>query len=156
MVSLVPSQSFRANYRATSLKLPIHAPQRELTGDIQGILHTILNLLLQLLRQARTYTDILVHGPGKMSAYFGLLTYFMVTKTEKLMVNYWSKILYFFSEKLMLFLLFLVEPTHSRFMGIVSSSTIRAERTSSSQQTGIVSILASRDHRLSRKCASNC
>lgn len=88
LVSLVPSQSFRANYRAASLKLPIHAPQRELTGDIQMILHTILNLLLRLLRQARVYTDILVHGPGKLSAYFGLMTYCMVTKTEKIMVTY--------------------------------------------------------------------
>lgn len=87
LVSLVPSQSFRANYRAASLKLPIHAPQRELSGEAQIILHTILNLLLRLLRPARAYTDILVHGPNKLSAYFSLMTYCMVTKAEKLMVS---------------------------------------------------------------------
>lgn len=87
LISLVPSQSFRANYRAASLKLPMHTNQRELGGDAQLILHTILNLLLHLLRPARAYTDILIHGPSKLSAYFGLMTYFMVSKTEKLMVN---------------------------------------------------------------------
>lgn len=64
----------------------MHASQRELSGDAQIILHTILNLLLHLLRPARIYTDILVHGPSKLSAYFGLMTYCMVTKAEKLMV----------------------------------------------------------------------
>lgn len=87
LVSLVPSQSFRANYRVASLKLPTHAPHRELSGEAQIILHTILNLLLRLLRPARAYTDILVHGPSKLSAYFVLMTYCMVSKTEKLMVS---------------------------------------------------------------------
>lgn len=87
LVSLVPSQSFRTNYRAASLKLQMHTPQRDLTEEAQLILHTILGLLLRLLRPARAYTDILVHGPSKLSAYFGLMTYCMVTKTEKLMVN---------------------------------------------------------------------
>lgn len=87
LVSLVPSQSFRTNYRAASLKLPIHTPHRDLSDEAQLVLHTILNLLLRLLRPARVYTDILVHGPNKLSAYFGLMTYCMVSKTEKLMVN---------------------------------------------------------------------
>lgn len=65
----------------------MHTSQRELGGDAQLILHTILNLLLHLLRPARAYTDILIHGPSKLSAYFGLMTYFMVSKTEKLMVR---------------------------------------------------------------------
>lgn len=86
LVSLVPSQSFRTNYRAASLKLQMHTPHRDLSEDAQVILHTILNLLLRLLRPARVYTDILVHGPSKLSAYFGLMTYCMVSKTEKLMV----------------------------------------------------------------------
>lgn len=65
----------------------MHTPQRELSGEAQIILHTILTLLLRLLRPARTYTEILVHGPNKLSAYFSLMTYCMVTKTEKLMVS---------------------------------------------------------------------
>lgn len=87
LVSLVPSQTFRANYRSTSLKLPLQAPQRELSGDAHIILHTILNLLLRLLRSARAFTEISVHGTGKLTAYFSLMTYCMVTKSEKVMVN---------------------------------------------------------------------
>lgn len=86
LVSLVPSQSFRTNYRAASLKLQVHTSHRDLSDEATLILHTILNLLLRLLRPARVYTDILVHGPSKLSAYFGLMTYCMVSKTEKLMV----------------------------------------------------------------------
>lgn len=93
LVSLVPSQSFRTNYRAASLKLQVHTSHRDLSDEATLILHTILNLLLRLLRPARVYTDILVHGPGKLSAYFGLMTYCMVSKTEKLMVRGKSHIL---------------------------------------------------------------
>lgn len=96
MVSLVSSQSFRTNYRAASLKLQMHTPHRDLTEEAQLILHTVLGLLLRLLRPARAYTDILVHGPNKLSAYFGLMTYCMVSKTEKLMVNL---ILYLFESE---------------------------------------------------------
>lgn len=86
LVSLVPSQSFRANYRTASLKLH-QAPQRELNGDAQIILHTILNLLLRLLRSARAFTEISVHGTNKLTAYFSLMTYCMCTKSEKIMVS---------------------------------------------------------------------
>lgn len=87
LVSLVPSQSFRANYRATSLKLPIQTAQRELSGDALMVLHTILNLLLRLIRPARSYTEISLHGTGKLTAYFSLMTYCMVSRTEKVMVR---------------------------------------------------------------------
>ncbi|XP_037912392.1 ubiquitin carboxyl-terminal hydrolase puf isoform X3 [Hermetia illucens] len=95
LVSLVPSQSFRANYRAHSLhKLPFNIPHRELNGDAQIILHTILNLLLRLLRSARAYTDIAVHGTAKLTSYFTLLTYCMVSKTEKLMLGPYMRVLW--------------------------------------------------------------
>uniref|UniRef100_A0A182MX29 ubiquitinyl hydrolase 1 n=1 Tax=Anopheles culicifacies TaxID=139723 RepID=A0A182MX29_9DIPT len=89
LVSLVPSQSFRNNYRATSHhKLSMHVFQhREISCEAQLILHTILNLLLLLLRSARNYTDINLHGTSKFTAYFNLLTYCLVSKTEKLMVG---------------------------------------------------------------------
>uniref|UniRef100_A0A182P423 ubiquitinyl hydrolase 1 n=1 Tax=Anopheles epiroticus TaxID=199890 RepID=A0A182P423_9DIPT len=89
LVSLVPSQSFRNNYRATSHhKLSMHVFQhREISCEAQLILHTILNMLLMLLRAARNYTDINVHGTSKFTAYFNLLTYCLVSKTEKLMVG---------------------------------------------------------------------
>ena len=93
LVSLVPSQSFRNNYRATSHhKLSMHVFQhREISCEAQLILHTILNMMLLLLRSARNYTDINVHGTSKFTAYFNLLTYCLVSKTEKLMVQYRSR-----------------------------------------------------------------
>ncbi|GAB0088688.1 ubiquitin carboxyl-terminal hydrolase 34 [Sergentomyia squamirostris] len=88
LVCLVPSQSFRANYRVSSHhKLMLHGQQKEFTGDAQIIAHNILNLLLRLLRQARNYTDISSHGTAKLTSYFTLMTYLMVSKTEKLMLG---------------------------------------------------------------------
>lgn len=87
LVSLVPSQSFRANYRTASLKLH-QAPQRELNSEAQIILHTILTLLLRLLRSARAFTEISVHGTNKLTSYFGLMTYCMCSKAEKIMVSF--------------------------------------------------------------------
>ncbi|XP_058454824.1 ubiquitin carboxyl-terminal hydrolase puf [Malaya genurostris] len=89
LVSLVPSQNFRTNFRATSHhKLTMHASQhREISCEAQLILHTILNLLLRLLRSARNYTDISVHGTTKLTVYFNLMTYCLVSKTEKLMLG---------------------------------------------------------------------
>lgn len=40
----------------------------------------------EIIRQARAYANNLVHGQGKLSPYFELMTYFMLTKTVKLMV----------------------------------------------------------------------
>lgn len=89
LVSLVPSQNFRTNFRATSHhKLTMHGSQpREISCEAQLILHTILNLLLRLLRAARNYTDISAHGTTKLTAYFNLMTYCLVSKTEKLMLG---------------------------------------------------------------------
>ncbi|XP_059621857.1 ubiquitin carboxyl-terminal hydrolase puf [Phlebotomus argentipes] len=88
LVCLVPSQSFRANYRVSSHhKLMLHGQQKEFSGEAQLIAHNILNLLLRLLRQARNYTEIGSHGTAKLTAYFTLMTYLMVSKTEKLMLG---------------------------------------------------------------------
>ncbi|XP_055381002.1 ubiquitin carboxyl-terminal hydrolase puf [Condylostylus longicornis] len=95
LVSLVPSQSFRTNYRSHSLhKLVSNAQHRELNSDAQIILHNIINLLLRLLRAARVYTDIGIHGTAKLTAYFTLLTYCMVTKVEKLMLGPYMRALW--------------------------------------------------------------
>lgn len=65
----------------------INNSYRELSNDAQIILHTIINLLLRLLRAARAYADIGVHGTTKLTSYFSLLGYCMVSKTEKVMVG---------------------------------------------------------------------
>ncbi|XP_032305462.1 ubiquitin carboxyl-terminal hydrolase puf isoform X2 [Drosophila ananassae] len=86
LVALVPSQPFRANFRAHSqhklLALNPHSYR-----DAQTVLHQVINLLLRLLRPARVYADIGAHGTTKLTAYFNLLSYCMVSKTEKLMIG---------------------------------------------------------------------
>ncbi|XP_030376197.1 ubiquitin carboxyl-terminal hydrolase puf [Scaptodrosophila lebanonensis] len=90
LVALVPSQPFRANFRAHSqhklLALNPHS-YRDINNDAQVVLHQIITLLLRLLRPARVYADIGAHGTTKLTAYFNLLSYCMVSKTEKLMIG---------------------------------------------------------------------
>ncbi|CAD6995071.1 unnamed protein product [Ceratitis capitata] len=94
LVSLVPSQPFRANFRTHSLhKLSAHV-YRDLNSDAQIILHNIINLLLRLLRPARAYADIGIHGTTKLTTYFSLLSYCMVSKTEKLMIGPYMRALW--------------------------------------------------------------
>jgi len=62
-------------------------PQREMSSEAQGVLHSILSTLLKLLRHARNYTEISQHGTLKLISYFGLMTYCMVSRTEKLMLG---------------------------------------------------------------------
>jgi ubiquitin carboxyl-terminal hydrolase 34 len=88
LVSLIPSQSFRQNYRAsTHHKMIVNNPQREITGEALVILHSVLSILLKLLRAAKNYTEISSHGTVKLTSYFGLMAYCMITKTEKLMLG---------------------------------------------------------------------
>ncbi|XP_067617273.1 ubiquitin carboxyl-terminal hydrolase puf [Eurosta solidaginis] len=94
LVSLVPSQPFRANFRTHSLhKLSAHV-YRDLNSDAQIILHNIINLLLRLLRPARAYADIGIHGTTKLTTYFSLLSYCMVSKNEKLMIGPYMRALW--------------------------------------------------------------
>ncbi|EDW39044.1 GL13871 [Drosophila persimilis] len=90
LVALVPSQPFRANFRAHSqhklLALNPHS-YRDINSEAQVVLHQVITLLLRLLRPARVYADIASHGTTKLTAYFNLLSYCMVSKTEKLMAS---------------------------------------------------------------------
>lgn len=92
LISLVPSQSFRANYRVNQNNKMVINPalaisNREINVECQGIIHKILQTLLGLLKQAKIYTEIEHHGTTKLTAYFNLMTYLMVSKAEKLMVS---------------------------------------------------------------------
>lgn len=62
-------------------------PCRDINSDAQAVLHQVITLLLRLLRPARVYADIGAHGTTKLTAYFNLLSYCMVSKTEKLMAS---------------------------------------------------------------------
>lgn len=81
LVALVPSTQFRQCYRTAR-------PHKEvpLSQEAQTVLHQVYTILLRLLKGARLYTDISQHGSSKLSAYFTLLNYFAISRSEKLMV----------------------------------------------------------------------
>lgn len=86
LVSLVPNTQFRQAYRSARGMCTL---QKEvlLASDAKETLHEILKFLLDLLKMSKEYTDTTQHGSSKLTAYFVLLNYFLISKTEKLMVN---------------------------------------------------------------------
>ena len=89
LVSLVPSAHFRQGYRSAHRLGLSCATTRELqlSSEATLVLHQIYTALLRLLQPARHYTDINTHGTMKLTAYFALMTYCVISNTEKLMVN---------------------------------------------------------------------
>ncbi|CAB3248888.1 unnamed protein product [Arctia plantaginis] len=112
LVALVPSQHFRAGYaraRPPSTPHPPHAPHAahpahpahpthpahpanphlapgaKLPDTAHHTLHQVYTMLLGKLKAARKYTDIAVHGTMKLTAYFGVMSYCVVSRVEKLM-----------------------------------------------------------------------
>lgn len=86
LVSLVPNTQFRQAYRTARGMCTL---QKEvlLASDAKETLHEIFKFLLNLLKMAKEYTDTTTHGATKLTAYFVLLNYFLISRTEKLMVN---------------------------------------------------------------------
>lgn len=86
LVSLIPSPHFRQGYRSART---LASPHKEMliASEAQLVLHQVYTILLRLLKPARHYTDIQTHGTMKLTAYFALLTYCVISRTEKLMVS---------------------------------------------------------------------
>lgn len=98
LVSLVPSSHFRQGFRA-SHRLPNKEPL--LSAEAQSVLHQVYTSLLRLLGPAKHYTDIQTHGTMKLTTYFALLTYCVVSKAEKLMFGqYFLQLWHLFHPKL--------------------------------------------------------
>lgn len=88
LVNLVPSVHFRQGYRSAH-RLGLNyttARELQLSSEATIVLHQIYTALLRLLQPARHYTEINTHGTTKLTAYFALMTYCVVSNTEKLMV----------------------------------------------------------------------
>ncbi|XP_060805071.1 ubiquitin carboxyl-terminal hydrolase puf isoform X2 [Amyelois transitella] len=87
LVALVPSQHFRAGYART--RQPHHSHHAhhlaKLPDTAHHTLHQVYTMLLGKLKAARKYTDIAVHGTVKLTAYFGVMSYCVVSRVEKLM-----------------------------------------------------------------------
>jgi len=102
LVSLVPNTQFRQAYRSARGMCTL---QKEvlLASDAKETLHEIFKFLLNLLKMAKEYTDTTQHGSSKLTAYFVLLNYFLISRTEKLMVNILISILFLFIEYIQLY-----------------------------------------------------
>ncbi|CAH0594132.1 unnamed protein product [Chrysodeixis includens] len=96
LVALVPSQHFRAGYARARPAAPAppphahqphatHASHAKLPDTAHHTLHQVYTMLLGKLKAARKYTDIAVHGTMKLTAYFGVMSYCVVSRVEKLM-----------------------------------------------------------------------
>lgn len=112
-------------------------------------------MLLGKLKAARKYTDIAVHGTMKLTAYFGVMSYCVVSRVEKLMVCILFKIL--FCNKILLLLfnklradlmnwqhLFSVRTVLQRPVGAISPSDLGAVGGGAPQQAGAAHVLARR------------
>lgn len=86
LTSLVPSTHFRNTFRQNRNLL---SPHKEMTMSTEAIivLHQIYEHLLSLLVRARLYADAQSHGTTKLISYFAVLTFCLISKTEKLMFN---------------------------------------------------------------------
>ncbi|XP_054716891.1 ubiquitin carboxyl-terminal hydrolase 34-like [Uloborus diversus] len=86
LVSLVPSNNFRQAYRAARSVL---MPHKEIVMNAEAleVMHKIFEVLLRLLKRAKLYVDPTVHGTAKLTSYFAVMTYCLVSKTEKLMFS---------------------------------------------------------------------
>ncbi|KAM3962482.1 LOW QUALITY PROTEIN: ubiquitinyl hydrolase 1 puf [Aphomia sociella] len=85
LVALVPSQHFRAGYARARPQPAPHNHLAKLPDTAHHTLHQVYTMLLGKLKAARKYTDIAVHGTMKLTAYFGVMSYCVVSRVEKLM-----------------------------------------------------------------------
>ncbi|KAK3093520.1 hypothetical protein FSP39_016701 [Pinctada imbricata] len=86
LTSLVPSNHFRQTFRATRSILSPHK-EMSMTTEAVVVLHQIYKYLLSLMSRARLYADAQTHGTTKLISYFAVLTFCLISRTEKLMFN---------------------------------------------------------------------
>ncbi|KAG8184718.1 hypothetical protein JTE90_019322 [Oedothorax gibbosus] len=86
LIALVPSTNFRQTYRAAR---SVMMPHKEIvmTSEATETVHKIYDLLLRLLKRAKLYVDPTIHGTTKLTSYFALMTYFLISRIEKLMFS---------------------------------------------------------------------
>ncbi len=82
----MPCPQFRQGYRINRV---LCSPHKDLsmTPESRKILHQVYTALLNHLKAAKTYVDVPTHGTTKLTAYFSILNYCTISKTEKLLVS---------------------------------------------------------------------
>lgn len=102
IISLVPNNLFRQSYFKSPRTLMMqNKDSLELTPEAFDVIHQIFTCLLQQLKNAKTYVDHGVHGVTKLTSYFAVMAYCLVTREEKLMlVPYFNDLWDLFQPKL--------------------------------------------------------
>lgn len=59
-----------------------------MSPESKKVLHQVYHALLNHLKVAKTYVDIPTHGTTKLTAYFSILNYCTISKTEKFLVSF--------------------------------------------------------------------
>lgn len=86
LISLVPNNNFRQNYRPTR-PFPLSTQKDfEISAEAVMIIDQIYSVLLQLLKRAKTFVDPQQHGTQKLSSYFMVMTYCLISQRQKLML----------------------------------------------------------------------
>jgi ubiquitin carboxyl-terminal hydrolase 34 len=101
LISLVPNNSFRQNYRPSR---PFPYPgikEYDFSSEAVLIIDQIYNVLLQLLKRVKTYADPQTHGTQKLTSYFIVMSYCLISQRQKLLlVPYFNDLWNLFQPKL--------------------------------------------------------
>lgn len=102
ITSLVPNNVFRTqSYKSHKTMILQNKENLELTEEAVQIVRKIFSNLLGLLKVARQYVEIQTHGTSKLTSYFTLMFYCLLSKKEKLMlVPYFNDLWNLFQPKL--------------------------------------------------------
>ncbi|RWS31314.1 hypothetical protein B4U80_00975 [Leptotrombidium deliense] len=102
LISLVPNNIFRQSYYKSPRTLIVQPKDgMDLTNDAVVIIQQIFTCLLQLLKNAKLYVDPQTHGTTKLTSYFAVMSYCLVSRNEKLMlVSHFNELWNLFQPKL--------------------------------------------------------
>ncbi|RWS07088.1 hypothetical protein B4U79_12772 [Dinothrombium tinctorium] len=102
LISLVPNNIFRQSYYKSPRTLIMQPKDgMDLTNEAVITIQQIFTCLLQLLKNAKSYVDPQTHGTAKLTSYFAVMSYCLVSRNEKLMlVPYFNDLWNLFQPKL--------------------------------------------------------
>jgi len=101
LISLVPNNSFRQNYRPSRPFPYAGVKEYDFSSEAVLIVDQIYNILLQLLKRIKQYADPQTHGTQKLTSYFIVMSYCLISQRQKLLlVPYFNDLWDLFQPKL--------------------------------------------------------
>ncbi|CAB3983712.1 Ubiquitin carboxyl-terminal hydrolase 34 [Paramuricea clavata] len=81
LVALIPNNPFKQGFRTKTFVTPLKDVQ--LSPEAQTVLHKVYGTLLKLMPKLKTYCDRTLHGTTKLTSYFTVLNYCLISNKEK-------------------------------------------------------------------------